>query len=170
MGDERRYWAFLSYSHTDHVWADWLHGALETYHVPARLVGRPTRMGPAPRRFNPIFKDRQELAANANLREEVRRALAHSAFLIVICSPAAARSPWVEEEIVRFKVLHGEERVLAVIVGGAPRASFMPGREDQECFPAALRVRVGADGTLTAERADPIAADLRPAGDGRRLA
>jgi hypothetical protein len=30
------YWAFLSYSHTDKKWGDWLHKALEfVYHIPA---------------------------------------------------------------------------------------------------------------------------------------
>ncbi len=170
MGDRRRYWAFLSYSHTDRAWADRLHRGLETYAVPGRLVGRGTRMGPAPRRFQPVFRDRAELTADADLRARVRDALEQSAFLIVICSPAAARSPWVEDEIVRFKILHGEAPVLAIIVAGAPRASSVPGREDQECFPPALRVRVAPDGALTGERADPIAADVRPGGDGRRLA
>jgi tetratricopeptide (TPR) repeat protein len=168
--DDRRYWAFLSYSHTDRAVAGWLHRALETYPIPRRLVGRPLAAGPAPRRFSPIFRDREELAADAALLERVDGSLARSAYLIVLCSPAAARSPWVEKEIVRFKVRHGEERVLAVILAGAPRASEVAGRKDQECFPAALRVRVAADGSLTTERADPIAADLRPGQDGRRLA
>ncbi len=169
MDDGRRYWAFLSYSHKDRREARWLHRALEDYAVPRRLVGRQTSQGPAPRRLRPIFRDREDLSADADLRQRVGEALAHSAYLIVICSPAAARSAWVEEEIVRFKALHGESRVLAVIVAGAPRASATPGREDEECFPPALRVHIGDGGTLTAERADPIAADLRPGQDGRRL-
>ncbi|GAC1627764.1 MAG: hypothetical protein NVS9B10_17040 [Nevskia sp.] len=35
-----KYWAFISYSHQDSVWAAWLHKALEGYVVPRRLVGR----------------------------------------------------------------------------------------------------------------------------------
>ena len=38
-----KYWAFLSYSHTDRKWGDWLHKALETYRVPRRLVGKESR-------------------------------------------------------------------------------------------------------------------------------
>jgi len=167
--DDKRYWAFLSYSHADRAWARQLHRALETYAIPKRLVGRQTQFGPAPKRFSPIFRDREELAADAHLLDRVQDVLERSAYLIVLCSPAAARSSWVDQEIIRFKVLHGEDRVLAVIVAGAPRASETPGREDQECFPAALRGRVGPDGALTGERADPIAADLRPGQDGKRL-
>ena len=60
--------------------------------------------------------------------------------------------------------------MLAVIVAGEPFASALPGREEEECFPAALRFRLGADGKVGAEPAEPIAADLRAGGDGRRLA
>ena len=170
MADARRYWAFLSYSHEDSASAVWLHRALEAYAVPRRLVGRETGSGPAPKRLQPIFRDRVELAADAHLRERVREALEQSAFLIVVCSPAAARSRWVEEEIVRFKVLFGDLRVLAIIVGGSPQASLTAGREADECFPPALLRHVDKTGDLTADRADLIAADMRPGGDGRRLA
>jgi eukaryotic-like serine/threonine-protein kinase len=91
--DDRRYWAFLSYSHADRAWARWFHRALETYAVPKRLVGRPTPLGPTPRRLRPIFRDREDLAANPHLREGIIEALERSGWLIVICSPAAARSP-----------------------------------------------------------------------------
>ncbi|MGI8839526.1 MAG: TIR domain-containing protein [Caulobacteraceae bacterium] len=170
MGDGRRYWAFLSYSHQDRAWATWLHRALEAYALPRRLVGRASPVGPAPARFRPVFKDRDELAVNTDLRARVHAALAASSALIVICSPAAARSAWVEDEIIRFKSLHGEARVFAVIVAGTPNAARRPGAEDEECFPAALRFHLGPDGALTDRRAEIIAADLRPEGDGRALA
>nr|MDQ2861770.1 toll/interleukin-1 receptor domain-containing protein [Pseudomonadota bacterium] len=170
MDGGRRYWAFLSYSHEDRDWANWLHRALETYAIPKALIGGTGLAGPAPRRLRPIFKDREELAASADLRDRVHAALAGSSALIVICSPAAARSSWVEDEIVRFKALRGEARVFAVIVAGAPGASRRKGREEEECFPAALLFHVNSAGVLTDERADLIAADLRAAGDGRKLA
>jgi hypothetical protein len=50
----KRYWAFLSYSHADRGWARWLHRAIEGYVLPRRLLGRPTAMGPAPRRLRPV--------------------------------------------------------------------------------------------------------------------
>lgn len=168
--DDKRYWAFLSYSHADRRWARWFHRALEGYLVPRRLVGRPTPMGPAPRRLRPIFCDREDLEANPHLGERIFQALERSAWLIVICSPDAARSRWVNDEIVRFKRLHGEDRVLAVITGGEPHAADTPDPTDEECFPLALRRRVGPDGALTDEGVEPIAADVRPGKDGRRLA
>ncbi len=160
-----RYWAFLSYSHADLRWARRLHRALEAYVVPRRLVGRPTPGGPAPRRLRPVFRDLDEMGAGGSLSDRLKTALDASASLIVVCSPAAAVSPWVNEEIRRFKAERGEDRILAVIVGGDPFASERPGGEAQECFPQALRHR-HADG----ERIEPIAADLRPGRDTLRAA
>ena len=87
-----RYFAFLSYSHTDEAVADWLHSALEQFRVPASIIGKLTENGIVPKRLAPIFRDRHELAAAEDLGAEIRQALASSRFLVVLCSPAAARS------------------------------------------------------------------------------
>jgi len=93
-----KYWAFLSYSHTDKKWGDWLHKALETYRVPRRLVGKESRDGKVPPRVFPIFRDREELPVSADLGSNINEALQESRYLIVICSPRAAQSRWVGEE------------------------------------------------------------------------
>ena len=164
-----RYRAFLSYSHKDSETADWLHSALERYRVPRALVGRQTKAGAVPPHFNPIFRDRHELAASGDLGHTIREALAASRALIVLCSPDAAQSRWTNEEILAFKKLHPTAPVLAAIVAGEPFASEMPGREAEECFPPALRQRFDSRGRLTSKRAEPVAADLRATGDGRQL-
>jgi tetratricopeptide (TPR) repeat protein len=46
----------------------------------------------------------------------------------------------------------------------------MKGREDEECFPPALRYKYDRRGRQTSKRAEPLAADFREAGEGRRLA
>ena len=61
--ETRSYFAFISYSHNDKLWADWLHKSLETYRVPSRLVGQTTDAGIVPKRLTPIFRDRDELAS-----------------------------------------------------------------------------------------------------------
>lgn len=162
------YRAFLSYSHSDRAIAARLHRALESYRVPSKLVGTSTPVGPVPARLTPIFRDREELSAAGSLGESIAQALAQSSALIVVCSPAAAASRWVNEEIRCFKRLHGEKRIFAVIAAGEPGASGLPGREAEECFPPALRFHVEPDGTVTDQPAEPIATDLRPAGDGQR--
>ena len=169
QADEPGYRAFISYSHADKALAMWLHRALEGYRIPAKLVGRETPVGIVPRRLIPIFKDREELAASGDLGDGLKAALAASHFLIVIASPAAARSKWVGEEVRNFKAIHGESRVLVAIASGEPYATAMAGREAEECFPPALRFRLTADGAVGAAPAEPLAADFRPHGDGKRL-
>ena len=164
------YRAFISYSHRDKALTRWLHRELESYRIPAKLVGKVTGVGMVPRRLRPIFRDREELPASGDLSAELSTALRQSMFLVVICSPASAKSRWVDEEILQFKRVHGDARVLAVVADGEPYASDHPGGEDRECFPHALRYRMGEDGRLSDVRAEPIAADVRRDADGYRLA
>ncbi|HET6555395.1 MAG TPA: toll/interleukin-1 receptor domain-containing protein [Dyella sp.] len=166
---EFRYRAFISYSHQDKAWADWLHRALENYRVPRRLVGQTTAAGVIPRRLLPIFRDRDELASATDLGRKVNEALALSENLIVICSPHSARSQWVNEEILSYKRLGRSEQIFCVIVGGEPNASMLPGRAEEECFAHALRFQ-WRNGSLSGERTEPIAADARPGKDGRHHA
>ena len=166
--EARRYAAFLSYSHRNDAEALWLHRALERYRVPQRLVGRPGAYGPIGRRIGKVFRDREELSSGSDLAAKVQAALADSDWLIAICSPDAARSRWVNEEILTWKRLGGADRLLCLIVAGEPGASAIPGREHEECFAPALRCKLGTDGELSSEPAEPIAADLRaPGKDGR---
>lgn len=165
-----RYWAFISYSHRDEAVAKRLQRRLETYRLPRKLVGRNGPAGPVPARVRPLFRDRDELHAGADLKAHVQQALAASRWLIVVCSPDAARSPWVEREIVEFKRLHGEHRVLALIAAGEPYASRLPGREAEECFPNALRHALDERGEPCGAALEPIAADLRAHGDGPKRA
>lgn len=169
----RRYWAFISYSHADKSWADWLHKALENYPMPRDLVGKPCPAdAPIPKRFVPVFRDREELPTATDLGAVIARALKHARFLVVICSPRSAASPWVEKEIVEYKRLHGEDRVLCLIVDGEPWAST--GKkgfsENDECFPKAVRYRLGENGELSDVPTEPIAADARDGKDGRENA
>jgi tetratricopeptide (TPR) repeat protein len=128
-----------------------------------------TDHGPIPKQLAPIFRDRHELAAASDLGEENEEAIAGSRFLIVLCSMSAAKSRWIDEEIACFKRLHREDRILAAIIDGEPFASDDPGHEAEECFPAALRVHFDRRGRPTGQRAEPIAADLRDGGDGRKM-
>lgn len=164
-----RYFAFLSYSHRDEELADWLHQELEDFHVPSTLAGKLTANGVIPKRLAPIFRDEHELAAADDLGEEIEAALAASSFLIVLCTPSAATSHWTNAEVETFKRTRPDGCVLAVIGAGEPFASEIPGREDEECFPPALRERYDKRGRPTGKKAEPLAADLRGGADERRL-
>jgi tetratricopeptide (TPR) repeat protein len=165
MNTPFKYRAFISYSHSDEKWAQWLHRSLETYRLPKHLVGAQTEFGPVPARFTPVFRDRDELATATNLGATLINALEQSACQIVICSPKAAQSRWVNEEILTFKRMGREHRVFCLIVAGEPGASADPRLARLECFPRALIHKLDADGQLTEERSEPIAADVRPQKD-----
>jgi MTH538 TIR-like domain (DUF1863) len=143
------YQAFISYSHSDAPFARWLHRRLETYRFPRRLVGRQASRGLIPARLSPIFRDREEFPAAASLSAEVRHALRASEALIVVCSLAAASSPWVDREISEFRSLHPGRPIFLALVAGEPGEAFPP--------------------AIAAEGEEPLAADLRKQGDGRRL-
>lgn len=165
-----RYYAFLSYSHKDKELAEWLHRELEKFRVPGALAGKLTANGVVPRRLTPIFRDQHDLSAGDDLAVEIEAALAASQFLVVLCSPTAATSRWTNLEIESFKRTRPEGCVLAAVAAGEPFASDLPGREDEECFPPALRYKYDRRGHQTAKRAEPLAADFREGGEGRRLA
>ena len=153
---EPRYKAFISYSHRDERWAKWLQRSLERYRVPRRLVGKEGAHGPVPARLRPVFRDREDLSSASDLTARISEELESAEFLVVICSPAAANSRWVNEEIRHYRSLGREDRVLCLVVDGDPH--------EDECFPAALVE--GPDGS----RREPLAADVRKYADGRHLA
>jgi hypothetical protein len=159
----RHYRVFISYSHADTRWANWLMRRLEGYRVPARFHGQAAPIGVVGPRLAPVFRDRDELPTSSDLGETIRTALRESATLVVICSPAAAKSRWVQDEILEFKRLGGSSRVFAFIISGEPKAE---GTGD-DCFSPALRRELGADGGLSANPAEHVAADARPQGDGK---
>lgn len=155
-----QYRAFISYSHQDRKWAAWLQRALERYRVPKRLVGASGALGPIPRRLAPVFRDREDLSSASDLSLSVKESLEASETMIVICSPAAAGSAWVAEEVGYFQSLGRGDRVFALIVDGDPQASD----PSERCFPSPLTTH--PDGTSR----EPLAADVRPSGDGKLLA
>jgi hypothetical protein len=165
--DEYKYWAFISYNHHDEEAAKWLHNALETYKIPHSLIGRELAVGKLPARLYPIFRDKDELPSSNNLSDKIKDALYRSRFLIVICSPYAVASRWVNEEIKTFKSFGREARVHCFIIDGEPNASDVPERSALECFPPAVRHKLGADLQPGAERVEPLAADARKGQDSR---
>lgn len=156
---EFRYKAYISYSHADERWAAWLQRALETYRVPRRLSATGDG-GSCPRRLAPVFRDREDLSSSRNLSEALVAELRASESLIVICSPSAAASTWVNEEVRHFQSLGRAKQVFCMIVDGDPDAE--PGAGG--CFPAALFDGIDDAGAV------PLAADPRKFADGKKLA
>ncbi len=155
MTERKRYRAFISYSHADEVHAAWLQRALERYRPPTALrSSRPD----LPARLFPVFRDSAELATSNDLQESIQRALDDSDALIVVCSPAARASRWVNEEIRQFRASGRGDRIFCLMVAGSPD----PAAADY-AFPAAL---LQHDEDLPQH--EPLAADVTAAGGGKR--
>lgn len=149
MEQGKEYYAFISYSQVDNEWAVWLHYELEHYHLPKEITDAHPKL---PNFFGPVFKDIDELKAG-NLWEQIHDALYSSKYLIVICSPGAAESEWVDKEIKDFidigksKGVDNIRNVFPFIVAGHPYAK----KRSEECFPKSLlnlskeQQRIGGD-------------------------
>ena len=156
-----RYRAFLSYSHADEAAARQLHRRLERFRVPRAL--RRTGDRTLPPRLHPVFRDRDELASSTQLSHSIQSALDESEALVVVCSPAAVASPWVNAEIAWFRRQHPQRPVLAFVVAGDPGLDprLHPSRA---AFPAMLALADPDDPEGAA--GEPLAADARPEADG----
>jgi len=142
---EYKYIAFISYRHVepDQNIAKQVHQMIETFKAPKEFYQNGTR--PVFR----VFRDREELAAR-DLSSSIREALETSRYLIVICSKRTPLSEWCRKEIEIFKSLHGEERIIPVLIEGEPN----------EAFPESLK---GIESNNEEAAYEILAADLRPA-------
>lgn len=130
MEQEKKYFAFISYKREDEKWARWLRNSLERYRIPRAFI----KDNPSfPTSLRPIFTDVNDLVAG-NLSEMLSDALNNSRYLIVICSPRAAKSPWVNEEVETFIAQGRIENIIPFIVDGTPFSE----NPDEVCFPPAL--------------------------------
>ncbi|MBE6122701.1 MAG: hypothetical protein E7190_08295 [Erysipelotrichaceae bacterium] len=104
--------------------------------------------------YHRIITDTEEKAMD----ETVRNTLAHSSFLIVLCSPDAKDDPGVNAKLTYFRELRNNTNIIAVIVRGDPADAFPDSFIEKKLVPHVL-----PDMTITEreETIEPIAADLR---------
>lgn len=139
-----KYDAFISYRHVepDQTIAKEIHRMIEGFKPPKEFYksGKKTSFR--------VFRDREELAAR-DLSSSIEEALKESHFLIVLCSKRTPLSEWCEKEIRTFRALHGDSRIIPVLLEGEP----------DESFPMPLKqLKRGEDESLL----DVLAADIRP--------
>ncbi len=127
-----RYDAFLSYSHAgDSELAASLQSALQRF-------ARPWYRTYALR----VFRDKTGLAANPALWNSIVSALKNSEYLLLLASPHAAASPWVNQEVDWFVRNREPDKVLIVITGGQLAWSAAAGDFDWDhttALPPSLR-------------------------------
>lgn len=127
--------AFISYKREDEKWAKWLQKKLESYSLPTAIRKNNPEL---PNKIRPVFRDQSELSGG-NLKTEIEKGLNGSKYLIVICSPRSAQSPWVSKEVQHFIDKGREEYIIPFIIGGTPNAA----NPEDECFPEGLRQLTG---------------------------
>ena len=96
--DKKHYKAFISYSTADEKWAKWLQQKLENYKLPSIIRKENAAI---PKYIRPIFRDKTDLGGGV-LSSQLESELLRSKYLIVICSPQAALSDWVNKEVQTF--------------------------------------------------------------------
>src|SRR6476620_113945 len=101
------YDAFLSYNHHDGPVAD---GIQKGLHRIGRRVGRLNALR--------VFRDKTDMAANPNLWGKVADAMDRSRYLIVVLSPRAAASEWVNKEVAYWLQQRGPDQLLIVLAQG----------------------------------------------------
>lgn len=126
------YYAFISYQRKDEKWAKWLQRKLENYKLP--VANAKDAADKKSKYIRPVFRDKTDLTAGP-LPDALKEALRQSRYLIVICSPNAVESPWVNEEIETFTKAGRTESVIPFIVDGEPYSKD----GDNECFPNAIK-------------------------------
>ena len=125
------YFAFISYCWEDDKIAEDLQKTLEGYKFPTSLREKNPNL---PTKIRPVFRDKTDLNGH-RLEESLISALESSRYLIVICSPQATKSDWVNRGIQRFIDLGREKDIIPFIVDGEANADD----PKNECFPLALR-------------------------------
>lgn len=126
------YYAFISYQRKDEKWAKWLQRKLENYKLP--VANAKNASDKKSKYIRPVFRDKTDLTAGP-LPDALKEALNQSRYLIVICSPNAVQSPWVNDEINTFVNANRTKYIIPFIVDGEPNSDD----KANECFPDALK-------------------------------
>lgn len=141
MEKNKEYYAFISYKREDEKWAKWLQDKLEHYKFPTNLNGRTD----LPKNIRPTFRDVTDLNPGL-LAEEINNALRNSQWLIVVCSPRSAKSPWVCKEAQTFIDLGRADHIIPFVIEGKPFSDDI----STECYPEALLNLTGSKELLAA--------------------
>src|SRR6476469_9839835 len=139
QGASFTYDAFLSYNHQDGAVAA---GIQKGLHRIGRRVGRLNALR--------VFRDSTDMAANPDLWGKVTEAMDRSRYLIVVLSPRAAASEWVNKEVAYWLQQRGPDHLLIVLAEGQLDYDTDTGRFDPDRSDAPLPV-LTEPGILAAE-------------------
>src|SRR6516225_6670724 len=121
--------AFISYSRVDKSFASKLEKALENYTPPKDLA--------VAQRHLDVFRDEKDFTGT-EYHESLEKHLHDSAKLIVLCSPHARASEYVNDEIRRFANAKGAAHIIPLLISGLPNNEAKTEQEPDKAFPDAL--------------------------------
>ena len=130
-----KYIAFISYKREDKELAIWLQNKLEKYKIPNSVRKHELSL---PKRVGLVFRDTTDITG-CRLEKAIKNALYTSKFLIVICSPIAAQSSRVCDEVREFIELGRDEYIIPFVIEGKPNSSDVT----TECFPEKIKELTG---------------------------
>ncbi len=105
---------FISYSHSNKLFAKKLFDDLKKYRPVLKLNGKKKLS---------VFLDEAEANVN-DLGKGIIDAITVSEKMIVLCSPESKNSKWVDKELKLFSELHGHQHIIPVLIHGMPSTSF----------------------------------------------
>lgn len=130
---DKHFDVFLSYSRKDEEFARKLEEALENYRLPkdvkTRIISK--------ERLN-VFRDKRDLVpTDGDYWKTIEGYLNKSANLVVICSPYARQSKYIDHEIKAFLQSHNPEEIIPLLLSGKPNNEPKANPEEY-AFPDAL--------------------------------
>jgi WD40 repeat protein len=124
---------FLSYSRIDEAFGRKLEEALENYTLPKDVNSRAISR----KRLN-VFRDKKDLVPNdADYHKAIEGYLNKSQYLVVICSPNARASDYVNDEIKAFLRFNEANRIIPILLSGRPNNDTQA-KPEEYAFPQAL--------------------------------
>ena len=129
----RQFDVFLSYSRKDEAFAGRIEEALKNYRLPKDVkTAKPTRNRLI------VFRDKQDLVPiGGDYWKTIENYLERSTYLVLICSPNARRSEYVNHEIKTFLQTHEASAVIPLLLSGRPN-NERDAAPDNYAFPEAL--------------------------------
>ena len=107
--ENKKYFAFISYSHKDAVFTGRLHRKLESYNISSVFETDNKKQ-----KLYPVCRD-ETAFSTGDLSSIIKEKLTESKKLIVVCTEASAQSKYVCEEVSFFAENFGKENIIPVI-------------------------------------------------------
>ena len=159
---DKKNWIFISFANEDEFYAKWLHKYLKVVKFPKNISENGRDLSSREKRK--VFLANLDLHKDGtDVSEKLYEAIENSENFLLLCSPNAVRSMYVNKEIDHFLKCSSINNLFPVIVGGEPnsREKELELESLQECYPSQITYIYDESGTITPKRTDPLAPDLR---------